>query len=137
MMYVCVTGSIHIEVPLKPLWPNDPTGNSSPRLVEKGESMSHPNPRSTVEFAGCCGVVIVCRGRNARLPVRWRIEAGRLHFQRVEDVACRVYVQRHARDARHQLAEHNVIDVTVDESRAGRDLRLNVVGELERLCVAA
>ncbi len=31
---VRVSGSIHIDVPVNPVWPNDPTGNSSPRLAE-------------------------------------------------------------------------------------------------------
>ncbi len=43
--YVFVTGSIQREVPVKPVWPNEPTGKSSPRFEEKGESMSKPRPR--------------------------------------------------------------------------------------------
>src|SRR5208282_6884777 len=57
-MKVWVVRSIHNEVPVKPVCPNDPTGNRSPRLLDHGESMSQPNPRSTVAVGGCCGVVI-------------------------------------------------------------------------------
>ena len=39
-----VAGSIHREVPVKPVCPNDPTGRSSPRLEEYDESMSQPRP---------------------------------------------------------------------------------------------
>ena len=31
---VRVSGSIHSDVPVNPVWPNDPTGNNSPRLAE-------------------------------------------------------------------------------------------------------
>ncbi len=40
-----VAGSIHSEVPVQPVWPNDPSGKSSPRFTENDESMSHPSPR--------------------------------------------------------------------------------------------
>ena len=29
-----VAGSIQIDVPVNPVWPNEPTGSSSPRLLE-------------------------------------------------------------------------------------------------------
>src|ERR1700730_14598621 len=58
MMYVWVVGSIHREVPVKPVWPNDPTGSRSPRFDENGESMSQPNPRSAGAVGGCSGRVI-------------------------------------------------------------------------------
>src|SRR6266536_1566764 len=32
---ISVAGSIQIEVPVKPVWPNEPSGNKSPRFVEK------------------------------------------------------------------------------------------------------
>ena len=51
-------GSIHSEVPVNPVCPNDPTGSKLPRLVESGESMSHPKPRSVSAVGGCWGVVI-------------------------------------------------------------------------------
>src|ERR1700674_857042 len=57
-MYVRVVGSIHNEVPVNPVCPNDPTGNRSPRLLENGESISQPNPCRTCDVGGCCGVVI-------------------------------------------------------------------------------
>src|SRR5579862_3413025 len=71
MTYVCVVGSIHSEVPVKPVCPNDPTGNKSPRLLENGESISQPKPRSTVDVGGCCGVVIfsIISGDRIVLPV--------------------------------------------------------------------
>ncbi len=31
---VSVAGSIQIDVPVKPVWPNEPSGNSSPRFDE-------------------------------------------------------------------------------------------------------
>src|SRR5580700_9780770 len=58
MMYVSVVGSTHIDVPVHPVCPNDPTGNRSPRFDENGESMSHPNPRKIGAVAGVCGDVI-------------------------------------------------------------------------------
>src|SRR5262249_61721688 len=42
---VSLDGSIHILVPVKPVWPNDPTGKRSPRLLEYEVLMSHPIPR--------------------------------------------------------------------------------------------
>src|SRR6266705_291448 len=58
MMYVRVVGSIHSEVPVKPVWPNEPTGSNSPRFDENGESISQPSPRSAVAAGGCWEVVI-------------------------------------------------------------------------------
>jgi hypothetical protein len=55
---VRVVGSIHSEVPVKPVCPNEPTGSSSPRLVENGESMSQPKPRRLDDVGGCWGVLI-------------------------------------------------------------------------------
>src|SRR5665647_3702474 len=40
-----VSGSIHSEVPVKPVCPKLPMGKSSPRLPECGESTSQPRPR--------------------------------------------------------------------------------------------
>ena len=62
MTYVFVTGSIHNDVPVNPVCPKDPTGNSSPRLLENGESISHPNPRKLAAVAGCWGVDIFAIG---------------------------------------------------------------------------
>ena len=45
-------------VPVKPVCPNDPIGNRSPRLVEYDVSMSHPRPRTLVMPAGVDGVII-------------------------------------------------------------------------------
>ena len=33
-MYIRVAGSIQSDVPVKPVWPNEPSGNSSPRFDE-------------------------------------------------------------------------------------------------------
>src|SRR5580704_10849145 len=70
MMYVRVVGSIHNEVPVNPVWPNEPTGKRSPRLLENGESMSQPNPRRACDDGGCCGVVIfsTVSGERILLP---------------------------------------------------------------------
>src|SRR5579884_512214 len=59
--YVSETGSIHSEVPVNPVWPNDPTGKIVPRLLEYGDSMSQPKPRRAVPVAGCSGVTIFMR----------------------------------------------------------------------------
>src|ERR1022692_1812130 len=70
MMNVRVVGSIHNEVPVNPVCPNDPTGNRSPRLLENGESMSQPKPRRTCDVGGCWGVVIfsIINGDRTVLP---------------------------------------------------------------------
>src|SRR4029077_20865153 len=68
MMYVCVVGSIHIDVPVHPVCPNDPTGNRSPRFDENGESISHPNPRSTGAAGGCSGEVIFSTVTADKIP---------------------------------------------------------------------
>ena len=52
------TGSIQSDVPVKPVCPNEPMGNSSPRFDENGESMSQPRPRTLGMPAGVAGVVI-------------------------------------------------------------------------------
>src|SRR5579863_10013868 len=71
-MNVRVVGSIHNEVPVNPVCTNDPTGRRSPRLLESGESMSQPNPRSACEVGGCWGVVIfsIINGDRIVLPSR-------------------------------------------------------------------
>ena len=56
---------------MNPVWPNEPTGNSSPRLLEKGDSMSQPSPRSadgdvtgrTEESRMPCDTAHATRGR--------------------------------------------------------------------------
>src|SRR5580692_8949371 len=69
MMNVRVVGSIQSEVPVNPVCPKDPTGKSSPRLLEKGESMSHPKPCRTCDVGGCCGVVILSIINGERIVV--------------------------------------------------------------------
>src|SRR5216683_5107871 len=67
IMYVRVVGSIHSEVPVHPVCPYDPTGSNSPRLLEKGESMSQPKPRTAVAVGGCWGVVIFSTDNRERI----------------------------------------------------------------------
>ena len=40
-----VVGSIHSDVPVQPEWPNEPSGNRSPRTLEYGVSTSQPMAR--------------------------------------------------------------------------------------------
>ncbi len=54
-----VRGSTQIDVPVKPVWPNEPSGISSPRLAEKPVSTSHPRPRCALRLAGVAGVIIL------------------------------------------------------------------------------
>ena len=65
-----VAGSIHTEVPVKPVWPNDPIGSSSPRLPEKDESKSQPRARTFRSSRGGPGVVIFAtvNGDSTRVP---------------------------------------------------------------------
>src|SRR5207244_5303457 len=41
-----LAGSIQIDVPVKPVWPNEPSGKKSPLFVEKLLAMSQPSPRA-------------------------------------------------------------------------------------------
>src|SRR6185503_3079858 len=50
-MKVSLAGSIHIEVPVKPVWPKLPIGKRSPRLAEKPVAMSQPTPRAKPSLA--------------------------------------------------------------------------------------
>ena len=52
-------GSSHSDVPVNPVWPNDPNGKRSPRLPEYVESMSHPRPRTSTRLEGEAGAVIL------------------------------------------------------------------------------
>src|SRR2546426_8149738 len=67
MMNVWLEGSIQTEVPVKPVWPNDPSGKSSPRGAEYIESMSQPRPRTVGLHGGLCGVVIFCTVAAAKM----------------------------------------------------------------------
>ncbi len=64
-----VAGSIHREVPVNPVCPNEPTGRSSPRLEEYDESMSQPSPR-TLGSSPIVGLVIfsTASGESTRAP---------------------------------------------------------------------
>jgi hypothetical protein len=67
-----VAGSIHIDVPVKPVWPNDPSGRNSPRLDEYDESRSQPSPRTFGSPAGVAGDVMraMVSGASTRaLPI--------------------------------------------------------------------
>ena len=64
---VFVTGSIQMEVPVKPVWPNDPMGSSSPRFDENDESMSQPSPRTFGSPGALAGVVIFATVSGARM----------------------------------------------------------------------
>ena len=55
----CVCGSTQIDVPVNPVWPNDPSGMSSPRLAEKLVSRSQPRPRCAGIAGGVAGVIIL------------------------------------------------------------------------------
>src|SRR4029450_2798556 len=67
---VLVTGSIHIDGPVKPVWPKDPIGNSSPRLDDSGESISQPRPRAGAIVSGVARRVIFATlsGERIRRP---------------------------------------------------------------------
>ena len=66
-----VVGSIHNDVPVKPVWPNDPTGRSSPRFDEYAESMSHPRPRTLRSRGSVAAVVILATASGDRIRVPW------------------------------------------------------------------
>ena len=55
---VCETRSIQILVPVNPVCPNDPSGNSSPRLDENEVLISHPSPRVSPDSETTIGAVI-------------------------------------------------------------------------------
>src|SRR5829696_6861834 len=55
---VCETRSIQIEVPVKPVCPNDPSGNSSPRFDENEVFISHPKVRVSPDSETTTGAVI-------------------------------------------------------------------------------
>ncbi len=61
-------GSIQIDVPVNPVWPNEPTGKNSPRFDEYAESMSQPSPRTFGSPVGVAGDVMraIVSGDNAR-----------------------------------------------------------------------
>ena len=64
---ILVAGSIHSEVPVKPVWPKDPSGRSSPRLAAKDESMSQPRPRTLRSPGGIEGLIIRATVSGARM----------------------------------------------------------------------
>ena len=59
-------------------------------------------------------------GRDAVPQRSGRPERGVAHAERLEDVLGGVGVERLARHAPHDLAQHDEVDVAVDEARAGR-----------------
>ena len=64
-----------------------------------------------------------------------RQEGGVAHAERLEDVLGGVDVERLARDAPHELTQHDEIDVAVVEARARRPLRLQRHDGVERALV--
>src|SRR5271156_5588886 len=58
MTKVSLAGSIQIDVPVKPVWPNEPSGKTSPRGEEYCESISQPRPRRAGTHGGDCGEII-------------------------------------------------------------------------------
>ena len=64
-----VDGSIQIDVPVKPVCPNDPTGSSSPRFDENAESMSQPSPRVFGSRSGVAALVIFSTASGDRMRV--------------------------------------------------------------------
>ena len=67
MTNISVAGSIQMDVPVKPVWPNDPIGSSSPRLEENVESMSQPSPRVFVSRSGEAALVIFSTASGDRI----------------------------------------------------------------------
>ena len=68
---ILVAGSIHSDVPVNPVWPNEPSGSSSPRFDENDESMSQPRPRTLRSPGGVAGVVIFATVSGDRMRVPW------------------------------------------------------------------
>ncbi len=66
-----LAGSIQIEVPVNPVWPNEPSGNRSPLFDEKLVAMSQPKPRAAPFSLTACGRVIVATlsGLRMRAPL--------------------------------------------------------------------
>ena len=62
-----LAGSIQIEVPVNPVWPNDPSGKNSPRFAEYDESTSQPKPRTFGSPAGVAGDVMRLTVSGARI----------------------------------------------------------------------
>ncbi len=58
------------DVPVNPVWPYDPIGNSSPRFAENDESMSQPRPRTSAMPAGVAGDVISATVAGDRMRTR-------------------------------------------------------------------
>ena len=186
-------GSIQSDVPVKPVWPNEPSGRNSPRFDEYDESTSQPRPRMLASPAGEAGAVMrsTASGESTRAvptappsssmrqkiarslavlkrpacpatpPMRravgscttprsvagcvgamrpWsargglnvvsRMPSGWKTRSRTNDV------ELHLRDALDDFAEHEVVDVAVDESPAGRGERNLFGAEPDRRVVA-
>ena len=71
-------------------------------------------------------------GRRDAVPRCGRPEGGVAHAERLEDVLGGVGVQRLARDPPHDLAQHDEVDIAIDEPRAGRRQRLQGDDGVER-----
>ena len=68
---ISVAGSIQSDVPVKPVWPNDPIGSSSPRFEENDESTSQPSARVFGSSPGVDGLIIFSTpsGDRMRAPL--------------------------------------------------------------------
>ena len=64
-----VAGSIQSDVPVNPVWPNDPSGSNSPRFAEYDESRSQPSPRTFGSPAGVAGDVMRATVSGDRMRV--------------------------------------------------------------------
>src|ERR1051325_3376963 len=65
-----LAGSIQIDVPVNPVWPNDPSGKRSPLFEEKVVARSQPSPRAAPVSETARGRVIVAMvlGLTTRTP---------------------------------------------------------------------
>ena len=70
--------------------------------------------------------------RDAVALRRWWPEAGVAHAQRLEDVLGGIGLERLAGHQPHDVAQHDEVDVAVDEARAGRRQRLHRGNGVER-----
>ncbi len=74
------------------------------------------------------GTLVVLGGSNARGPGLRRIERCHGHAERAEDKVLRVLIERRATHPLHQFAQHDEVDVAVQENRAGRIHQLFGIG---------
>src|SRR4029077_17697196 len=64
-----VSGSTQIDVPVNPVWPNEPTGSSTPQIDEYALSRSQPRPRlAPPTSAADLVIVATVSGDRMRTP---------------------------------------------------------------------